>query len=226
MKKLIKIAIILIIVSILLKIEKEFKRRDVFNVKEVELLKSGIMLKKEMNDLKQMLLKKNIHDIDFEKIKEIYEKDVRIEQFLIKKEGIDKIKIRVIEKKAKYYGVHKEKIYILDEDGEIIATLDEVIRDSLPIICFNNSNEKKEILAVINNFLELDYSEDISQVYKKKKDTIYVILRDGTIIITNEKVKKEKYNLAINLYNDLIKDKKIKYMDIRFRDIVVKEKEE
>lgn len=49
-----------------------------------------------------------------------------------------------------------------------------------------------------------------------------MILIDGTIIKTNEKVEKEKYKVVETLYSELIKTKKVEYIDLRFNDFIVK----
>ncbi len=226
MKKILKIAIILLIILTILQIEKDFKNREIFNVKNVEIIQNGFGLKKDLNRLKNMILGKNIHNLDLNSIEKLYEKDIRVDKILIRREGINGIIIRLLEKVPKYYAQYKNRVYVLDRDGNIIGEMREFSKDGLPILSFNREDEKNQLLNVLNSFVESEYMEEISQIYRKDNNTILIILKDGTIIKTNEDVKKDRYELAMNLYRGLIKEKKLEYMDMRFEDIVIKEREE
>ena len=62
----------------------------------------------------------------------------------------------------------------------------------------------------------------VSQIYKRDKNCVEIVLTDGTVIKTDFEVEKEKYKIVENLYYELIKTKKIEYIDLRFNDFIVK----
>ena len=121
-----------------------------------------------------------------------------------------------------YYAQVKNSIYLVDSYGIIFGTFNENTKKDIPLIVAEKKEEisqLKNILDLIDGFLLKDL---VSQIYRKDKDCIEMILIDGTIIKTNEKVEKEKYKVVETLYSELIKTKKIEYIDLRFNDFIVK----
>ncbi|SQA14780.1 Uncharacterised protein [Streptobacillus moniliformis] len=47
-------------------------------------------------------------------------------------------------------------------------------------------------------------------------------LLDGTNVYTNKDIKSKKYELAYKVYSEEIKENDLEYVDVRFKDIVVK----
>ena len=150
---------------------------------------------------------------------------MRIKKAVVSKQNLNEIIIDVIEKDSNYYAQHNSRIYTMDEEGTIFGKLDEYPKKSMPILVLKDAKEKEYLLEIMEKLKELDLKDEVSQLYAENKNLIYIILRDGTKIKTEPEVSKKKYEITMNLYKELIKAKVIDYIDIRFTDIVVMEKE-
>ena len=150
---------------------------------------------------------------------------MRIKKSVVSKQNLNEITIDIIEKESSYYAQHNSRIYTMDEQGTIFGKLDEYPKKSMPILVLKEAKEKEHLLEIMEKLKELDLKDEVSQLYAENKNLIYIILRDGTKIKTEPEVSKKKYEITMNLYKELIKAKEIDYIDIRFTDIVVREKE-
>lgn len=225
MKNIFKIAIILALTFIIIQVEKDFKNREFFNISKVQISEVSPNLKSDLEKIKTEILGKNINDLNLEGLEKKLLKDVRIKKAVVSKQNLNEITIDVIEKDSNYYAQHNSRIYTMDEEGTIFGKLDEYPKKSMPILVLKDAKEKEYLLEIMEKLKELDLKDEVSQLYAENKNLIYIILRDGTKIKTEPEVSKKKYEITINLYKELIKAKVIDYIDIRFTDIVVMEKE-
>ena len=225
MKKIFKIAIILALTFIIIQIEKDFKNREFFNISKVQISEVSPNLKSDLEKIKSEILGKNINNLNLEELEKKLLKDVRIKKAIVSKKKLNEINIDINEKESSYYVQYKTSIYTVDEKGIIFGKLDEYPKKSMPILVIKNNDEKNELLEIMNKLKELDLKDEISQLYVGNKKLVYIVLRDGTKIKTEPEVSKNKYEITMNLYKELIKTKLIDYIDIRFKDIVVREKE-
>lgn len=225
MKKIFKIAIILALTFIIIQVEKDFKNREFFNISKVQISEVSPNLKSDLEKIKTEILGKNINDLNLEGLEKKLLKDVRIKKAVVSKQNLNEITIDVIEKDSNYYAQYNSRIYTMDEEGTIFGKLDEYPKKSMPILVLKDAKEKEYLLEIMEKLKELDLKDEVSQLYAENKNLIYIILRDGTKIKTELEVSKKKYEITMNLYKELIKAKVIDYIDIRFTDIVVMEKE-
>lgn len=225
MKNIFKIAIILALTFIIIQVEKDFKNREFFNISKVQISEVSPNLKSDLEKIKTEILGKNINDLNLEGLEKKLLRDVRIKKAVVSKQNLNEITIDVIEKDSNYYAQHNSRIYTMDEEGTIFGKLDEYPKKSMPILVLKDAKEKEYLLEIMEKLKELDLKDEVSQLYAENKNLIYIILRDGTKIKTEPEVSKKKYEITMNLYKELIKAKVIDYIDIRFTDIVVMEKE-
>lgn len=225
MKNIFKIAIILALTFIIIQVEKDFKNREFFNISKVQISEVSPNLKSDLEKIKTEILGKNINDLNLEGLEKKLLKDVRIKKAVVSKQNLNEITIDIIEKDSNYYAQHNSRIYTMDEEGTIFGKLDEYPKKSMPILVLKDAKEKEYLLEIMEKLKELDLKDEVSQLYAENKNLIYIILRDGTKIKTEPEVSKKKYEITMNLYKELIKAKVIDYIDIRFTDIVVMEKE-
>ncbi|MGL4671973.1 cell division protein FtsQ/DivIB [Cetobacterium sp.] len=227
MKKILKIAIILALTFIIIQIEKDFKNREFFNISKVQISEVSENLESDLEKIKNEILGKNINDLNLDGLQTKLLKDVRVKKVSISKQNLNEIMIDVVEKESSYYVQHKSKIYTMDEDGTIFGRLDEYPKKSMPILMIKESSEKENLLQIMQKLKQLDLKDEVSQIYVEDKNLMYVVLRDGARIKTGVDVSKKKYEIMMNLYKNIVetREKEIDYIDIRFNDIVVKEKE-
>lgn len=225
MKKLFIIAIIWALTFAIIRIEKKFKREHFFDITKIEISPVSSNLGKSLEDVKKSLMGENIHDIDIDKVKERILSDIRVSSVDIFEKDINELRIEVKERKAVYYIQYNDKIYNADESGVIFGELDEYPKKSIPILVLKDEKNKDQLIEIISKLNETDFKDEVSQIYFVNDKMIVILLRDGVEIKTNAEVQKSKYLITFNLYRELRKTKEIEYMDIRFNDIIVKEKE-
>ena len=166
-----------------------------------------------------------INNIDLKELKKKLLKDVRIENINIEKKNINKIKIDVEERKSEFYVQYKDKLYTMSKDGVIFGRIDEYPKQSMPILNLKDSKNKDRLILILEKIKDLDFLDEISQIYVINKNLVCLVLVDGTRIKTNINVTRDKYKIVMNLYNELKKNEKIEYIDARFKDIFIKEEE-
>ncbi|MGL5001062.1 MAG: cell division protein FtsQ/DivIB [Cetobacterium sp.] len=225
MKKTFKIAIILALSFILVQIEKDFKNREFFNISKVQISEVSPTLKSDLEKIKNEILGKNINDLDLEGLEKKMLKDVRIKKVTVSKQNLSEVTIDIVEKESSYYAQYKTRIYTMNREGIIFGKLEEYPRKSMPILVVGENKEKEVLLEILGKLKELDLNDDVSQLYFQNESLIYIVLRNGTKIKTEPNISKSKYELITNLYKELLKTKELDYIDIRFKDIIVMEKE-
>ncbi len=226
MKFTLRLILIYLFTWLLYLILTQFLNLDFFKIKEIKLEGNSKILSKELTELTKKLYNSNIWEIDLEKLKEYLTKDIRIEEIEIENPSLGVLSIKIKEKDLAYYAQIGEKVYLLDKHGQIFGTLKEKSKGDTYLIVAKDENEIEKLLELSEKIEDSILKSLISQIYIKNKDCIEIILLDGVIVKTNLFVKKEKYQILETLYNELVKTKKLEYIDIRFDDFIVKSLEE
>ena len=222
MKFIIKLGLIFFISWILYLIPIKFLPMDLFRIKEIKIQGNSKILSSELTELANSLYNNNIWDIDFEELQRYLEEDVRIKHADIEVIALGKVLINIQERDVAYYAQLKNKVYLVDNEGVVFGFLKEKDEKDSYFITVKNEDEIKELLDICEKIDDNLLKNIVSQVYIKDKNCVEIVLTDGTIIKTDFQVEKEKYKVVENLYYELIKTKKIEYIDLRFNDFIVK----
>lgn len=222
MKFIIRLFTILGISFLIFSIPSKFLKLDFFKIKRVNIKGDPKLLLRELTELGKTTYNNNIWDLDFKSIEDTLKKDVRVKNASVENNTLGELTISIEEKELFYYAQIKDKIYLVDSEGEVFGTFNEKEKKDIPLI---SVKEKEEIKSLLNVLVLMDdylLKELVSQIYIKDKNCIEIILVDGTIIKTNEEIKREKYKVVETLYSELVKSKKVEYIDLRFNDFIVK----
>ena len=222
MKFIIRLFTILGISFLIFSIPSKFLKLDFFKIKRVNVKGDPKLLLRELTELGKTTYNNNIWDLDFKSIEDELKKDVRVKNASVENNTLGELTISIEEKELFYYAQIKDKIYLVDSEGVVFGTFNEKEKKDIPLI---SVNEKEDIKSLLNILVLMDdyiLKELVSQIYIKDKNCIEIILVDGTIIKTNEEIKREKYKVVETLYSELIKSKKVEYIDLRFNDFIVK----
>ena len=107
----------------------------------------------------------------------------------------------------------------------ILTSINEITDKNLPVINAENKEDLETILQVLSKIKNEGFFSNISEVRKVKSD-YEILLNDGTLIKTAIVVDTAKYDNCFKLYKSLINEnKKVEYIDLRFKDINLKEKD-
>lgn len=226
MKFIMRLLYIFLFSWILYLIPSEFLTLDLFKIKEIKIEGNSKILSKELTEVVKKLYNNNIWEIDFEELKRYLKKDIRIAEVDIVNPSLGVLEIYIQEKKLDYYAQIGDKVYLLNRNGDIFGTLKEKEEKDTYFLVAKNENEIEQLLELSKNLDDHILRNLISQVYIKDKDCIEIVLLNGTLIKTNLNVDKDKYRVLETLYNELIKTRKIEYIDLRFDDFIVKSSEE
>ncbi len=226
MKFIIRLLIIFLFSWLLYLIPSKFLTLDLFKIKEIKITGNSKILSNELTEVMKKLYNSNIWEIDFENLKEYLKKDVRIKEIEIKNSSLGVLEIYIKEKELAYYAQIGNKVYLLDKSGEIFGTLKETDEKDTYFLVAKDENEIEQLLELSKNLDNHILKNLISQIYIKNKDCMEIVLLNGTIIKTDLTVEKDKYRVLETLYNELIKTRKIEYIDLRFDDFIVKSSEE
>lgn len=222
MKFIIRLFTILGISFLVFSIPSKFLKLDFFKIKRVNIKGEPKLLLRELTELGKTTYNKNIWDLDFKSIEDALKKDVRVKDASIKNNALGELTISVEEKELYYYAQIKDKIYLVDSEGIVFGTFNEKEKKDIPLISVNKEEDIKSLLNVLVLMDDYILKELVSQIYIKDKNCIEIILVDGTILKTNEEIKREKYKVVETLYSELIKSKKVEYIDLRVNDFIVK----
>lgn len=226
MKFIFRLIYIYLFTWLLYLIPNQFLSLDFFKIKDIRIEGNSKILSNELTEVTKKLYNSNIWEIDLEKLETYLKNDIRIEDVEIKNSSLGVLEIKIKEKELAYYIQIGEKIYLLNKEGEIFGTLKEKPELDTYLIVAKDENEIEKLLELAKELDDSILKSLISQIYIKDKDCIEIILLDGVVIKTNLLVEKEKYQVLETLYNELVKTKKLEYIDIRFDDFIVKSLEE
>ena len=207
-------------------IPSKFLVLDFFKIKEVKIEGNSKILSSELTEMVKIIYNSNIWDIDLKSLEEYLERDMRIEKVKIEILGLGKLQIDIEEKELAYYLQTNTGIYLMDNTGKRFGYLREKLEKDTYFLVIEKEEELRTLLELSKRLEDTLLKVLISQMYVRDENCIEIILLDGTIIKTNLEVEDEKYKVLETLYNELAKNKKIEYIDIRFNDFIVKSSEE
>ena len=222
MKFIIKLGFIFFVSWILYLIPSRFLPMDLFRIKEIKIQGNSKNLSSELTELASSLYNNNIWEIDLKEIQNFLAKDVRIKKTDVDVVSLGKLLINIEERKLKYYAQIGNKVYLVDDEGVIFGFLREKDELDTYFIKVEKEEDIKDLLKICRMIDENILKNLVSQIYKRDKNCVEIVLTDGTVIKTDFEVEKEKYKIVENLYYELIKTKKIEYIDLRFNDFIVK----
>lgn len=216
-----RVLVILSVFFLISDIKLNFLQSDYFNIKKI-VVKNSKIFDFELTTLAKKIYNSNKYKINFTDIKNILSEDARLENIEILDGNFNEIIILLKERELKYYANIGNKIYMVDSNGVIFGYFDEHKIESIPIISSSNLKDFKRAVSLLNTLKSYHINSIISQIKVLDANLINIILTDGTIIKTNEKVDSSKYGILEILYSSLIKEKKIEYIDLRFDNYIVK----
>lgn len=200
-----------------------YMNADYFRIEKIESEGEKSITGAEMTEKIKKLRGQNIWYIDTNLIEKKLRNDVRIKNIKIRKVYPDTLKVDVEERMPYIYVVFKKKIYIADDEGIIYAERREQKPKNLLVIEVQNESEIPEIIKIIkkseNNF------KLVADMVYVDEESVKILLRDGTIIKTNQEIDKKKYENGYKLYLKIkteINKESFSYIDLRYADYVVK----
>lgn len=226
MLKFLKFLVFLLILTVLIKGLFIFFSKDFFKVVSVKVEGGNELIKSDITEkILQIKNKTNLVYINAKKMEKYLSEDVRIKNVKIKKVYPSELIVKIESNKPYSYLRQKDKFYVINDNGQIFADVSEVTEKNLPIINVVNESDLEDILQVLSNIKNEGFFSNISEVKKVKSD-YEILLNDGTLIKTSIVVDNIKYDNCFKLYKSLInKNKKVEYIDLRFKDINLKEKD-
>ena len=226
MKFTIRLVFIFLFSWMLYLIPCKFLTLDFFKIKEIKVESNSKILSSELTEMTKIIYNSNIWTIDLESLEKYLKKDVRIEDVKIKVLSLGKLEIDVKVKEVAYYLQTKDRVFLIDSNGDIFGYLKEQQEKDTYFLVVKDFDDIEKLLELSKRLDESLLKVLISQIYIRDYSCIEIVLLDGTIIKTNLEVEDEKYKVLETLYNELAKIKKIEYIDIRFNDFIVKNLEE
>ena len=217
MKFVIRLFTILGISFLIFSIPSKFLKLDFFKIKRVNIKGEPKLLLRELTELGKTTYNKNIWDLDFKSIEDTLKKDVRVKNASVENNALGELTINIEEKELFYYAQIKDKIYLVDSEGEVFGTFNEKEKKDIPLISVKEKDEIKSLLNVLVLMDDYLLKELVSQIYIKNKNCIEIILVDGTIIKTNKEIKREKYKMMMRGIRDSKKQVMGKYDEGRYK---------
>ncbi len=211
-----------IVFYLIFNVNEKFLNLDYFKIKKINVSGNAKIFNEELTLFTKKIYNKNKYKIDFNKIEKELNKDLRIEKALILDEGVNEITVLVNERKPSFYVAINNKIYLMDKNGNIFGYYKESNKEGLPILVLGDKNNNEKILDLLSILEETTLKNIVSQLYFVDDNKIEMYLSDGTKIITNNDVTKDKYDVVEVLYSSLSSEKKIEYIDLRFENYIIK----
>ncbi len=226
MLKFLKFLVFLLMLTILIKGLFIFASKDFFKVVNVKVEGDNELIKFDITEkILQIKDNTNLVYINTKKMEKYLSEDVRIKSVKIKKVYPSELIVRIEGNKPYSYLRQKNNFYVINSDGEIFANINEITDKNLPVINAENKEDLETILQVLSKIKNEGFFSNISEVRKVKSD-YEILLNDGTLIKTTIVVDTAKYDNCFKLYKSLINEnKKVEYIDLRFKDINLKEKD-
>ena len=172
MKLIFRIALITLFTLGVIKTDRFFLKKPVFEIKNIKIEGASEKLEKSFEPLKEQIIGKNINDINLGDIKKKISEDVRVQKVSVKRNSLNGILISVEEREPKYYLQYKKNIYLLDKEGKIYGYLNDLKKRDFPFIVADSEEEIEAILGVLDKAEATDFKDIISQIYTENKKII------------------------------------------------------
>lgn len=217
-----RLSFIALIIWCIYLIPSQFLHLDFFKIKKINIGESSEILNQELTGFAEKIYNKSIWEIDIKALKEKLSQDVRLESVDLIQEYAGELNVEVKEKELLYYAQIGKQIYLMDKSGKVFGYFAERETQSLPLVFVKEGEGTRELVEILKILKDYAFYDMISQIYRLNEHSIEIILVDGTKIITNETVDKQKYKVAMALYFELVRKEKIEYIDIRFQDFIIR----
>lgn len=226
MLKFLKFLVFLLLLTILIKGLFVFASKDFFKVVIVKVEGDNELIKFDITEkILQVKDNTNLVYINTKKMEKYLSEDVRIKSVKVTKVYPSELVVKIEGNKPYSYLRQKNNFYVINDKGEIFANINEITDKNLPVINAENKDDLETILQVLSKIKNEGFFSNISEVRKVKSD-YEILLNDGTLIKTAIVVDTAKYDNSFKLYKSLINEnKKVEYIDLRFKDINLKEKD-
>jgi len=176
------------------------------------------------SEIQQSIVGQNIWYVPTQALEALLEKDVRISKVSVIKEFPNTVLVKFVTEIPVGYAQFSslKTWYAVDQNGDIIGPQSSFGTLQLMKYKVTNIDQLKKVLGIVNN-IPSDYQNQIQEVDAKTGE-VDIIFSSGLVIKTDTKVKPEKYQVALKLYEKLIsQNTKVSYIDIRFKNYAVKE---
>lgn len=209
-----------------------FSVKDI-NVKGTKELNSEEIKGEIEEALREQLFKNNLLFFNKKTIARAIKKEFSPKEIKIKKIYINKVEVQIEEYTPSLQWFSSGKFYTLDEKGRVVG-VEPVNKDSIPVVC-DNKNLKvkmgerlvteqfiKFIKYLYDNF-QFDKSGKISKVeINESLNEIVVTSTKGFKVYfdTTRDAEKELKNLSLVLKNEKVRDRYIRYIDLRVKNKV------
>ncbi len=219
---ILRIGILSLVIYIFFLIPEKFLNLDYFKITKINTIDNSKMLQSELTNLTKKIYNKKSTQINYRELENFYRKDLRIKDIKIQNDSLGKIIITTEGKKLKYYTVDNNRVFLMNENGEIFGYLNESKRQSLPFVIGKNREERLEIIEILDRISQLQIIKYVSQITKIKEDDYRITLLDGVKLKTRPEVELKKYKIVESLYSEIRNHEKLDYIDLRFEDYIIK----
>ena len=221
MKRSIKALIALFLLAGAMFFGKRFIDTDYFKVQDVFIDGVPKLLKQDIVAQLEQMKGKNIVYINTNEIENVIKKGIRVKKVSIKKLFPSKIEV-VLEEREPYVYVKKgDETLLADKDLNIYGDILEDPSKNIPVIDYTNDESLNGIKIILSKIKNKDFYAMIPEIRQSEKN-YEILLMNNVKIITETLVTEKKYDDAYKLYEKIKKENPVNYMDLRFRDIVVK----
>ena len=221
MKRVVKVLIILFLLAGTIFFIKKFIDTDYFKVQQVSIKGESKLLKQDVVSQLERMKGKNIVYLNTDKIENLIKTDARVKKVSIRKSFPSKIEV-ILEERQPYAYVKKgDELLLADEELNIYGNILEDPARNIPIITYTNDESLNEIKLIISKIKNKDLYAMISEIKKSEKN-YELFLINNVKIITDTLVTEKKYDEAYRLYEKIKRERPVTYMDLRFKDIVVR----
>lgn len=115
----IRFIFIMLVFYLVFNVKENFLTLDFFDIKKINITENSKILHFELTSLAKKIYNRNKYKIDFDKIQNEISKDLRVSDVIISSKSIDQLDIAVKIRDLYCYGLIKNKLYLLDEEGKI-----------------------------------------------------------------------------------------------------------
>ena len=221
MKKSINVLILLFLLAGMMFFGKRFIDTDYFKIQEVLIEGQSKLLKQDIATQLEHMKGKNIVYLNTNEIENLIKTDVRVKKVSVRKLFPSKIEV-ILEEREPYAYVKKgDKTLLADKDLNIYGDILEDPSKNIPVIEYTSDESLAQIKTILSKIKNKDFYAMISEIRQSEKN-YEILLTNNVKIITETLVTEKKYDDAYKLYEKIKKENPVNYMDLRFRDIVVK----
>ena len=221
MKRSVKVLIVLFLLGGAMFFGKKFIDTDYFKVQDVFIDGVPKLLKQDIVAQLEQMKGKNIVYLNTNEIENVIKNDIRVKKVSIKKLFPSKVEV-VLEERVPYVYVKKgNETLLADKELIIYGNILEDPSQNIPVVDYKNDESLNGIKTILSKIKNKDFYAMISEIRQSEKN-YEILLTNNVKIITDTLVTEKKYDDAYKLYEKIKKENPVNYMDLRFRDIVVK----